>query len=55
MTDMMKAFVMKKIGEVSFMDKSIPADPGGGMDLYTGFEDMGNILFVGSYKEIDIK
>ncbi len=28
MADKMKAFVMKKIGEVGFMDKPIPADPG---------------------------
>lgn len=28
MTDMMKAFVMKRIGEVGLMDKPIPADPG---------------------------
>ena len=26
-----------------------------GADLFTGFEDMGNILFVSSYKEINIK
>ncbi|WP_321299747.1 amino acid permease [Marinifilum fragile] len=26
-----------------------------GVDLFTGFEDMGNILFVSSYKEIKIK
>jgi len=26
-----------------------------GIDLFTGFEDMGNILFVSSYKEINIK